>query len=129
MESIIYKRVWVNITAKFVTHCPYRRGLLVGSHACFFCKHCKGRTEDTVKCTFSDFYVPAKDEKPREIVSIDVMVRGEFRRTLKVKPTGLKIINETMYKVPTKADIESAVAQHCPLVYKYEKWNVEYNYR
>lgn len=128
MESIIYKRVWVKVSPRLVTHCPYRSDILVGSHACFFCKYCKGRTEDTVRCTFSDFYTPAK-EKPREVVSIDVMVHGQFRRTLKVRPTGLKIVNKTMYKVLTEDDIKSAVAQHCPLVYKYEKWNVEFNYR
>lgn len=126
METISYQRVWINITAKFVTHCPYRRGLLVGSHACFFCKHCKGRTEDTVKCTFSDFYQP---QAPKGYVSMDVMVEGAFRRTIHVIPTGWKVIDGAIKVVLTQADIDKAVAKHCPLVYKYEKWNVEYNYR
>ena len=124
MESIIYKRVWVNITAKFVTYCPYRRGLLVGSHACFFCKHCKGRTEDTVRCAFSDSCKP----KPKDYVSIDVMVKGEWRKTIKVKPTGLIIIEGSMMRKLTDDDIRKAVKEHCPYTYRVEKWNVEFNH-
>lgn len=123
MEVILYRRVWINITAKFVTHCPYRRGLLVGSHSCFFCKYCKGRTEDTVKCDFHDYYRP----KPNGEISIDVMVKGEWRRTLKVKPTGLVVIDGSMRKKLLDSDVAKAVETHCPLIYKYEKWNYELN--
>jgi len=123
MEVILYRRVWINITAKFVTHCPYRRGLLVGSHSCFFCKHCKGRTEDTVRCGFSDSCKP----KPKDYVSVDVMVKGEWRKTIKVKPTGLIIIDGSMMKKLTEEDIRNAVKEHCPYTYRVEKWNVEFN--
>ena len=128
MERIEYKRVWVYVTSRFITKCPYRKGLLVGSHSCFFCKHCKGRTEDSVNCSFKDFYTPKKPDV-RSVVSMDVMVNGDFRRTINVKPTGLKIIGDNMCKVLTEDDIRNAVAKYCPLVFKYEKWNVEYNYR
>ena len=123
MESIVYQRVWINITAKFVTHCPHRRGMLVGSHSCFFCKHCKGRTEDTVKCSFED----SRNVQTKDYLSMDVMVNGEWRRTIKVKPTGLIVIDGAMQRELLKTDIDKAVAKYCPLIYKYEKWNVELN--
>lgn len=125
MESIFYERVWVRVESRFTTRCPYRRGLLVGSKACFFCKHCKGLTEDKVECGFRDFYQPQPVR--RDYVSMDVMVKGEFRRTIRVKPTGWKIIDGEIHVVLTEADIAREVAARCPLVYGHEKWYVELN--
>ena len=124
MEQIMYERVCVRVTERYVTRCPYRRGLFVGSHSCFFCKHCKGRTEDTVSCSFKDFYKP---ERPLNVVSMDVMVDGHFRRTIYVKPTGYEIIKGVLHRVPTEEDIRKTVKMRCPMVYRYEKWNVEFN--
>lgn len=125
METITYKRTWINLSAKFVTHCPYRKGLLVGSHSCFFCKYCHKRTEDTVECSFNQFNKPK--ETLRTAVSMDVMVKGEFRRTIRMNLVSKFGI--AFKGFPTKAAIDRAVERYCPLVYKYEKWNVEFNYR
>lgn len=125
MENITYKRVWINITAKFVTHCPYRKGLLVGSHSCFFCAFCHGRTEDLVSCSFRDFY---KAPEPKKVVvSMDVMVKGEFRRTIRMNLVSK--LDIAFRGFPTKDAIDRAVEKYCPFVYKHEKWNVEFNYK
>lgn len=123
MESIFYERLWVHMEERFTTRCPYRRGLLVGSKACFFCKHCKGRTEDKVECAFE-----TSISRNQSIgISMDVMVKGEFRRTIRVKPTGWKIIGGEIQVVLTEEDINKAVAERCPFVYGHEKWYVEFN--